>query len=283
MSTGTANSYTQTPVNQTGMPATLHPDCQFVRVGDVDVEVWARGSGRALLILHPGDGLDQASPFLAQLASRYSVIAPSHPGFGASSLPAWMNSVDDLAYFYLDFIRQQGLKDFVLVGVSFGAWLAAEIAIRCQHGMAGLVLADAVGAKFEGPQKREILDLFSYPLYQQAEHIYADPARRDPDYKGQSEAALLRLARNHATFALMGWSPTLHHPKLRHRLHRITVPTQLLWGAEDRVVTPDYGRRFAAAIPGATFSLIERAGHYPHIEQPEAFGAAIDAFAASLP
>ncbi len=283
MSTGTANSYTQTPVNQTGMPATLHPDCEFVRVGDIDVEVWARGSGRALLMLHPGDGLNQDAPFLAHLASRYCVIAPSHPGFGASGLPAWMNSVDDLAYFYLDFIKQQGLKDFVLVGVSFGAWLAAEIAIRCQHGMAGLVLADAVGAKFEGPEKREIRDLFSYPLYEQAELIYADPVRRNPDYKNQSEAALLRLARNHATFALMGWSPTLHHPKLRHRLHRITVPTQLLWGAEDRVVTPDYGRRFAAAIPGAKFSLIDRAGHYPHIEQPQAFGAAIDAFAASLP
>jgi pimeloyl-ACP methyl ester carboxylesterase len=245
--------------------------------------VGARGPGRALLLLHPGDGLDQESPFLALLASRYRVIAPSHPGFGASGLPAWMNSVDDLAYFYLDFIAQHGLKDFVLVGVSFGAWLAAEIAIKCQHGMAGLVLADAVGAKFEGPQKREILDLFAYPLYEQAEHIYADAARRKPDYKERSEAALLRLARNHATFALMGWSPTLHHPKLRHRLHRITVPTQLLWGAEDRVVPPDYGKRFAAAIPGAQFSLIEGAGHYPHIEQPEAFGVALDKFVATLP
>ena len=283
MSTGTANSYTQTPVNQTGAPATLHPDCHFVRVGDIDVEVWARGTGRALLLLHPGDGLDQDSPFLSQLASRYRVIAPSHPGFGASSLPAWMNSVDDLAYFYLDFIAQQRLHNFLLVGVSFGAWLAAEIAIHCQHGMAGLVLADAVGAKFEGPEKREIRDLFSYPLYEQAELIYSDAARRNPEYKDRTEAALLRLARNHATFALMGWSPTLHHPKLRHRLHRITVPTQLLWGAEDRVVTPDYGRRFAAAIPGAKFTLIDRAGHYPHIEQPEAFGAAIDAFATSLP
>ena len=81
----------------------------------------------------------------------------------------------------------------------------------------------------------------------------------------------------------MGWSPTLHHPKLRHRLHRITVPTQLLWGAEDRVVPPDYGRRFAAAIPGAQFSLIEGAGHYPHIEKPEAFAAALDQFVATLP
>jgi pimeloyl-ACP methyl ester carboxylesterase len=129
---------------------------------------------------------------------------------------------------------------------------------------------------------REIADLFSYPIYEQAEQIYADPARRTPDYSGRSDQELQVLARNHASFALFAWSPTLHSPKLHHRLHRITVPTEVLWGSEDRVVTPAYGRRFAAAIPGARFSIIEGAGHYPQIEQPERFVAAVERFSATL-
>lgn len=262
-------------------PATPAAPDSRVRVGEVDLEVWAGGAGRTLLMLHPGDGLDHGSPFLSALARRHRVVAPSHPGFGRSSLPAWMNSVDDLAYFYLDFIDQQKLSDVLLVGVSFGAWIAAELAVRCPHAFAGVVLADAVGAKFGEPTSREILDLFAYPVYEQAQHLYAAPTRAD--YAGRSDAELEVLARNHASFALYAWSPTLHNPKLARRLHRMTMPTLLLWGAGDRVVSVDYGRRFAAAIPGAVFQVIDGAGHCPQLEQPEAFVAAVERFSAALP
>ena len=253
-----------------------------VRVGEVDLEVWTGGSGRTLLLLHPGDGLDHQAQFLRALARRHRVVAPSHPGFGESSLPAWMNSVDDLAYFYLDFIEQQELSDVLLVGVSFGAWIAAEIAIRCRHALAGAVFVDAVGVKFGAPTEREILDLFAYPVYEQYRHLHADPSRHAPDYAARSDAELASRARNHASFALFGWSPTLHNPKLRRHLHRVTVPSLVLWGAEDRVVAPEYGRRFAQAIPGARFRPIEGAGHYPQVDQPGLFVAAIEEFSAGL-
>jgi len=254
-----------------------------MQLSGVDLEVWSEGSGRDLLILHPGDGPAHDAPYLDALSKRYRVTLPSHPGFGGSSLPEFMNSVDDLAYFYLDFIEAQGLRDYVLIGFSFGAWIACEIAIRSKAGLAGLVLVDALGAKFEGPRKREILDLFSYPQYEQARLIYHEAERQEPDYRAWDDDALTRLARNHASFALFAWSPTLHSPKLRHRLHRITVPTHILWGAQDRVVTPDYGRRFAAAIPDSTFKLIEGAGHYPHVERAAEFVREVEAFTASLP
>jgi pimeloyl-ACP methyl ester carboxylesterase len=63
----------------------------------------------------------------------------------------------------------------------------------------------------------------------------------------------------------------MHDPKLRHRLHRIRVATLFLWGAQDRIVSVDYGRHYCAAIPGARFELIDDAGHLPHIEQPKTF------------
>ena len=72
----------------------------------------------------------------------------------------------------------------------------------------------------------------------------------------------------------------MHNPKLRGRLHSVDVPTLILWGTADRIVlNADYGRAFAAAIPGARLETIERAGHYPHIEQPQEFARRALAFA----
>jgi len=72
----------------------------------------------------------------------------------------------------------------------------------------------------------------------------------------------------------------MHNPKLKSRLHRIRIPTLLLWGEADRIVKPEYGRAFAAEIPGAQFALIENAGHFPHLEQPNAVAHRIFDFVA---
>jgi pimeloyl-ACP methyl ester carboxylesterase len=258
-------------------------EASTVNVAGIDIEIWRHGAGRPVLFLHPGDGLDDSRAMLEDLARRFDVIAPSHPGFGRSSLPRSFRTVDDLAYFYLDFVEQQKLENFVLVGVSFGAWIAAELAIKSSSRLAGLVLADAVGAKFEGPKVREIADLFSVPQYEQQQYLYEAAARRRKNFAELSDETLVRLARNFESFALFGWSPTLHDPRLAGRLHRIDVPTLVLWGASDRVVSPDYGRAFAKRIAGAEFKLIEQAGHYAHVEQPAAFVDAVNRFAKALP
>jgi pimeloyl-ACP methyl ester carboxylesterase len=86
------------------------------------------------------------------------------------------------------------------------------------------------------------------------------------------------VARNREAAALYAWSPYMHDPKLKGRLHRIRIPTLVLWGAGDRLVGEAYGRAFAAAVPGAKFVTIEQAGHFPHIEQPKAFAGRSLAF-----
>ena len=70
----------------------------------------------------------------------------------------------------------------------------------------------------------------------------------------------------------------MHNPRLRRWLHRIDRPTLLLWGAEDRIVTPSYGEKWRLAIPDARLELIASAGHFPHWEQPEAFVEHVVAF-----
>lgn len=254
-----------------------------IEISGVDLEIWEGGAGRDLLLLHPGDGFDPGAPYVAALASRYHVIAPSCPGFGRSALPSHLKSVDDLSYFYLDLLEALDLRDLVVVGLSFGGWLAAEIAVKNSSRIAALCLVDTVGAKFSPAMTREIKDLFSVPLYEHPQWLYHDEKLRKPSYAALSDEAATMLARNHESFGLFGWSPTLHSKQLRHRLHRIKVPTQLVWGAEDRVVNVDYGRNWQQAIPGAQMVVIDNAGHYPQIEQPERFVAAVEGFVNTLP
>ena len=238
-----------------------------------------RGSGRPIVFLHPGDGLDARAAFLDRLAAHGRIIAPSHPGFGTSDLPADFDSVGDLAYFYLDLFDQLKLCDAVLVGASFGGWIACEIAIRsCAH-VSQLVLVDTVGARFSAnPAEVEIADVFNLTRPEVEKLAYVDPAKVRRDPASLSDEDLLVIARDRESYCQFGWSPYMYNPMLRRWLHRITVPTLVLWGEQDRIVAPDYGRRFAEAIPGASFRAVPGAAHFPHIEQPQAVADAIGAF-----
>ncbi|HEY0106204.1 MAG TPA: alpha/beta hydrolase [Rhizomicrobium sp.] len=251
-----------------------------VSVGGTTLEVLRKGRGQPLLFLHPGHGIDPADEFLEALAGKYRVIAPAHPGFGASQLPAGVTSVDDLAYFYLDFIEQEDLHDAVLVGASFGGWLAAELAIKGTGRFSKLVLLDSVGAKFGDREQREIKEILNTPIDDLPGVLFADPKAGvkkfgDLDFPSMTEAEITRFARNRESFLMFGWAPALFNPKLAARLHRIAIPSLVMWGEDDAVVPPAYGRAFAKAIPGATFAGIPHAGHYGYMEQPQAYASAV--------
>jgi pimeloyl-ACP methyl ester carboxylesterase len=231
-----------------------------------------------LLFLHPAIGITPGAPVLMHLARRFRVIAPSHPGFGASEQPPAFDSIDDLAYFYLDLMDELALTNVVLAGVSFGGWIAAEMAVKSCARLSHLVLANPVGIKISDRETRDIADVFAMTEDQFAALAYLDPAMGKSDYKAMPEAEVRAVARNREALARYGWSPYLHDPKLKARLHRISVPTLLLWGTADRILSEPYGRAYAAAIPGARFAPIERAGHFPHIERPEEFAQHVLAF-----
>ncbi len=247
-------------------------------VNGIRIEMIERGSGRPLLFLHPGIGIAPTAPVIDRLAQRARVIAPSHPGFGASEQPAGFNSIDDLAYFYLDLIDQLDLSDTIVAGVSLGGWIAAEMAVKSCARLSHLVLANPVGIKAADRETREIADIFAMTEDQFNELAFFDPSVGQHDYTAMPEAAVRAVARNREATARYGWSPYMHDPKLKQRLHRIRIPTLLLWGTADRILSEPYGRAYAAAIPGARFEPIARAGHFPHLEQPEEFARRLFAF-----
>jgi pimeloyl-ACP methyl ester carboxylesterase len=254
-------------------------DSKMVTVSGVNVEMVDRGRGRPILFLHPGIGIERNAPVLEHLAQSARVIAPSHPGFGRSDVPKWMNTIDDLAYFYLDFLEALDLSEVTLVGVSLGGWIAAAIAVKSTERLSRLVLANAIGIKPGDRETRDIVDIFALTDAELDALAYADSNAARRDYKAMPDAEVMIAARNHEATARFAWSPYMHDPKLRHRLHRIRIPTLFLWGANDRILSEAYGRAYCNLIPGARLDLIERAGHYPHLEQPEEFARRVYAFA----
>lgn len=250
----------------------------FHTVMDMKIEVAQSGKGPPLVILADEEGRALENGLIEDLAKSFEVIVPSPPGFGHSDRPDWLENADDVSYAMLDLFDELGLKDAAVIGCSFGGWLAAEIATKtCAH-MAKLVLVDPYGIKAGGPFDRDIQDIWYLPPAEVQALKYSDPSNGDIDYTEKPDEELEVVARNRETLARLGWKPYLHNPKLKGRLHRITVPTLVVWGADDGIVTTDYGKAFAAEIPGARFETVAKAGHYPHVEQPKAFSALINKF-----
>jgi pimeloyl-ACP methyl ester carboxylesterase len=212
------------------------------------------------------------------LARHYRVIAPSHPGFGHSSLPDWLDSIDDIAHVYLELMDRLDLKRANMIGASIGGWLAAELATKAPERIAKLVLVGPVGIKTGGPKKLDIPDIYALSNEALDRLRFHDPAKAKIDLTTLSEEQLRIIARNNETLALLVWEPYMYNPKLKHRLHRLTMPVLFLRGASDGLVSGDYLERYAKLVPGARIETLAEAGHVPHIEQPQAFAASVAAF-----
>jgi pimeloyl-ACP methyl ester carboxylesterase len=256
---------------------------RHVNVCGVALEIEEKGQGRPMLFLHPGEGLQPQRPWLDQLAEQHRVIAPHHPGFGNSALPDWIGSVDDLAYLYLDLAAQLNLHDAVLAGACFGGWVAAEMAVRNTSRFAGLLLAAPLGIKVGGVLDRDIADMHAMSRAGFLRRAWADPAIGEIDTTRLPDTELAAIARGREALVVFGWKPYMHNPRLKYWLHRIDIPTHLIWGEQDGIVSTAYGEAWKAAIPNATMETIPQTGHYPHWENPEKFAACVHGFTRRLP
>lgn len=250
----------------------------FVTLFDMKIEVERRGKGRPLVLIPGEEALEAEMPFVDELARSFEVIIPWMPGFGRSERPDWVENMDDVAYIFLDLLDKLKLKDVILVGFSLGGWIAAEMAIKNTSRIKKLVLVDAYGIKVGGKLDRDIADVWFLPAEKVLELKYVDTNHGKFDYPSMPDEKLAIIARNRETTARLCWEPYMHHPRLRRRLHRIDVPTLVVWGEKDGIVTADYGRAYAKSIPGAKFVAIPNAAHFPHVEAPDRFMKEVSRF-----
>lgn len=239
------------------------------------------GRGRPILILHGGGGPMTVASIAAHLTPTALTLTPTHPGWNGTARPEGLTRINDLAQLYLDYLDARQLSDVLIIGSSIGGWIASEMALRDTADLiTSLILIDAVGIEVPG---EPIRDFFGLDARGVAEYAWHDSQRFYTDPATVPAEQLARQQANMATMRVFAGNPYMHDPALMGQLHHVQVPTLVLWGESDRIVTQSYGAAFAAALGQARFEVIAQAGHLPHLEQPDATLALIDEFVQAQP
>jgi pimeloyl-ACP methyl ester carboxylesterase len=237
------------------------------KVRDVNVRMLRGGFGPPLLFLHGANGLPVWLPVFDLLAKQFEVFVPEHPGFGTSDNPAWLRNIGDLAMYYLDFLDAFGPHEVHLVGQSLGGWAAAEAASRNCSRIKTLSLLGPAGIRIKGMPSG---DNFIWGTEESIRNLYYNQAIPDQILAMQptDEQADILLTNRFAT-AKFGWEPRWYNPSLERWLHRITVPTLVMWGKEDKLFPSAYATRWGERIPGSRVEIVPECGHVPAVEKPE--------------
>jgi pimeloyl-ACP methyl ester carboxylesterase len=246
-----------------------------VRIGGEQIRVWEKGTGEPLGYFAGLGGLLAWTPFLDKLAERRRVIVPSLPGFpGGGLLHKQLDTLSDWIICMLDLLDATGLGGQALAGHSIGGTLLAEVAAFSRASVKRLTLIAPLGLydQSEPPgdpfnrRANEVAALFSAkPADFQKERL-TPPADLSAD--DMTEWTIVQVRAIEAASRLL-WP--LGDLGLKKRLHRITCPVKLVWGAEDRVVPASYAKKFASGLAGPTeVQVVPGAGHALDFDAPEA-------------
>jgi pimeloyl-ACP methyl ester carboxylesterase len=249
-----------------------------VDINGANISYLRGGAGAPLLFLHGSGGVGDWAPWMERLAATYDLIVPDHPGWGRSDMPDWFDNVHDLAYFYLDFMDALGLNGVHIAGSSIGGWIACELAVRNTAHLKTMSLVDPAGLRVKGVQR---FDIFLSPHDTHIRALYHDPALAEARLAlPLTGDALDTHLRNRYATARVGWQPRLYDPHLAKWLHRVKIPTLVVWGENDRIFPLAMQAEFVRLIPGAQAATIPNCGHLPHIECAAAFKMHLDRFIA---
>lgn len=240
------------------------------------INIRRSGHGEPLLFLHGAQGINGNERGLDELAKRFDVIAPDHPGFGLSDNADSIDDVTDLALFYLDLLDTLKLDRVHVVGQCIGGWLALEIAVTSCARFKSLVLVNSAGLRVKGVPRG---DMFVCSESELLKLLFAGDGaaewlkswRATPDLEDIYD-------RNRAAAAKYSWSPRLCNPKLERWLHRVDVTTRILWGNENRVIPLAYAEALKDLIAGSTVATLPGCAHLAHIEQPQIFADQVSQF-----
>ena len=253
-----------------------------LRGGAVSFKVLAAGRGAPLVYFHSYYERSAWSPFLDLLARSFSVYAPAHPGVAGSTGIETLDDLLDLTLAYDELLGALGIEHAHLVGHAFGGMAAAEIAAVFPTRAKSLTLVSPLGLWRDDAQPADILIL---PADELADVLWRDPASRvaldwavgsggDPD----DIAAQIESLQRRSSMAKFVWP--IPDKGIQRRLHRVAVPTLLMWGDEDRANPVIYAAEWQRRIKGAALRLLP-GGHMILHEAPEAAARAVVELAAS--
>jgi len=198
------------------------------------------------------------------------VLIPYHPGWGGSADDEGATTMQDFVLHYLDLFDQLGLDTVRLVGLSMGGWMAATFASQQSHRLKKLVLVAPAGLRVPQHPSADVFRLRPEQVPAALVHNFEvlRPFLPQPD----DVDAIVQISREQTSFARIAWE-RMSDPKLPRWLHRIKVPTLLLWGEGDRIIPYGQAQTWAGLIPGAQIRAFKNAGHLVLNESAEAVSA----------
>ena len=256
-----------------------------INICNTQIEMLKGGSGDSLLILHGTDGSLGWLKYAQELAEEFTVYIPSHPGFGNSEKPEWIQTMTDLTFFYSWLIEELQLENCNVMGFSIGGWLTAELLSVSPNLFNKAILVDSAGIK---PQNEDIVDIFLLTPQQVAE-LMVKNMNNVPEFEkvfGDSEAPSgtyyitgstgnfnpqYIADKNRETAVRLCWKPYMFDPKLQHTLNRVNKPVQIIWGANDALIPLECAQMFHSSIPNSQLNIIDDCGHLPQMEQTDKF------------
>ena len=245
----------------------------------VPVRYYEGGSGKPLVFLHGAGRLDDDLPFLNALAEKFHVYAPLTPGYGDSEECLELRDMLDFTLHTWDVVDALGLKDPILVGLSMGGMIAAEMAAIAPNDVSRLALIASAGLWLE---EHPIPDIFALMPYQLPHYLFYDEEegkrRMTPDGDLSDpqflQGFLVQNARQ------LGAASKILFPiperGLAGRLYRIKAKTVVIWGACDRLIPVAYAYAFQHAIPSSHLVVIPEAGHMAPFEKTAEVVGAIE-------
>ena len=239
---------------------------EFVDVARIRTQMFKGGSGAPLLVLHNEDGNPGWMPHHQALSERFTVYAPSHPGYNGTP-QFWVSTINDMAHFYIGLMEQLGFDQVSLLGHSMGGWIAAEIAAMCAPKVKGMVLVDALGVR---PRDGQIAEVFMVSR-EQVQQISWHDISKMPEVGELSPEQQEMVWQNREMSSRLLWKPYMHNPNLPEYLKLVHVPTLVVWGRQDAVVPVECGEIYSQSLRGSSLSVIDNSGHSPHVEQPQEF------------
>jgi pimeloyl-ACP methyl ester carboxylesterase len=245
-------------------------------VFDHEVVMRQAGAGRPLLFLHAEADTSGWSTVHDGLAAEFAVHAPVHPGFGGDPLPDWLEDTSDLAFHYADLVTTLDLGRPLVVGAGIGGWIALDLAVHRPDLVGGLLLVGALGLRPSEPMPDLFLMAAPLALGYLAEAIDAgevDAMTGDVD-------AATALWVEQATQARLMWERP-YDRRLTRRAHHFAGPSSVVWGAGDRLLPVEHGRRLADLL-SAELEVVADSGHLVTIDQPGAVVVAARRLAARM-
>lgn len=245
----------------------------------VRMRVLSKGSGPAVVFLHGPWGLAW-DPFLDELARHFTVHAPEHPGTTPDA-PDDVYRLDglwDLVLCYDELFNALSLDTASLIGHSFGGMMACELAASTPRRIRRLAMIDPIGFWRD---KDPVVNWMMLSPTDLPAHVFHDPKGTAAQHMFGADGQQTPEARLRTTWA-MGTTGKFIWPLpdkgLKKRIHRVTAPSLLIWGANDRLVPPVYAEEFTRRLPGARLDIVAHAGHAPHLEHPQAVAGIVEKF-----